>query len=62
MQPWPGEFLVAVGVFCIPFGLILWFAPKVPRLGRLAGDVHTRGKRFSFHIPAGNLPDRLASC
>jgi len=51
MHPWLGKLLVALGVFCVLFGLILWFAPKVPWLGKLPGDIHVRGERFSFVFP-----------
>lgn len=51
MDTWVGKCLVAIGVICILVGLILWFAPKVPWLGRLPGDIHIHGERVSFHFP-----------
>ena len=55
MQSLLGRLLVAVGIFSILLGLILWLAPKVPWVGRLPGDFHIRGERFSFYFP-------LATC
>jgi len=51
MQALLGKFLVGVGIFCLLLGLVLWFAPKVPWLGRLPGDIRIHGERFSFSFP-----------
>jgi len=51
VQTWLGKSLVVVGVVCLILGLILWFSPKVPWLGRLPGDIRLQGERFSFYFP-----------
>ena len=43
--------LVAVGLVCLLVGSLLWFAPKLPWLGKLPGDIQFRGERFSFYFP-----------
>jgi ribose/xylose/arabinose/galactoside ABC-type transport system permease subunit len=55
METWLGKLLVGFGLFSVVLGLILWFAPKVPWLGRLPGDFRIQGERFSFFFP-------LATC
>ena len=51
MQAWIGKTLVIVGVVCLVIGLLIWFAPRIPWLGRLPGDLHVRGEKFSFYFP-----------
>lgn len=55
MHEWLGKSLIFVGVLFVLIGLIFLFAPKVPWLGKLPGDIHIRGERFSFYFP-------LATC
>ena len=31
--------------------VVLLLAPKIPFLGRLPGDIHLRGKNWSFSFP-----------
>ncbi len=55
MQAWFGRILVAFGIFCLLLGLLLWFSPRIPWLGRLPGDIRIQGERVSFYFP-------LATC
>ena len=55
MQPLLGKLLVGLGIFLVLLGLVLWFAPKAPWLGKLPGDLRVEGERFSFYFP-------LATC
>ena len=50
-----GLLLLIVGCTTAVIGLVLMFAPKVPWLGHLPGDIHYQGKNASFHFP-------LATC
>ena len=44
-------FLFVTGGLLIIGGLVLLVADKVPWLGNLPGDIHFRGRNFSFHFP-----------
>jgi hypothetical protein len=44
-------FLLITGGLLILGGLVLLVADKVPWLGNLPGDIHYRGRNFSFHFP-----------
>lgn len=46
-----GRTLVTLGIILVVLGLLFLAAPKIPFLGRLPGDIHYRGKNFSFHFP-----------
>ena len=50
LQPF-GRALLVVGLTLTAIGFILLFAPKVPWLGRLPGDIHVEKDRFSFYFP-----------
>ncbi|MDW7774251.1 MAG: DUF2905 domain-containing protein [Desulfobulbaceae bacterium] len=43
--------LVVTGGVLISLGLLLFFFEKIPWLGNLPGDIHIRGRNFSFHFP-----------
>jgi len=43
--------LLVLGVFLAVAGLLLVFAGKIPFLGKLPGDIHLRGKNWSFYFP-----------
>jgi len=51
MQTWLGKILITLGIFCLVAGLILVFAPKIPWLGKLPGDIRIERERFSFYLP-----------
>ncbi len=46
-----GRLLIVLGAVLVAVGALLVLAPKIPFLGRLPGDIHIRGKNFSFHFP-----------
>jgi len=46
-----GLLLLIVGCTTAAIGLVLMFAPKIPWLGHLPGDIHYQGKNASFHFP-----------
>ncbi len=43
--------IILGGVILLGVGLFLYFAGSVPGLGRLPGDIHFKGERFSFYFP-----------
>ncbi len=47
-----GKWLLIVGLGVAGLGLVVWLAGKsgLPA-GRLPGDLHVRGERWSFHFP-----------
>ena len=46
-----GMLLLIAGSIMAVIGLVLLFAPRIPWLGRLPGDIHYQGKNVSFHFP-----------
>lgn len=46
-----GRMLMLLGVVLFVVGLLLSFAPRVPWLGRLPGDIVYRRGNFTFHFP-----------
>ena len=50
-----GILLLIVGCTTAAIGIVLLFAPKVPWLGHLPGDIHYQGKNTTVHFP-------LATC
>ena len=46
-----GRTLITLGIVLVVLGLLFLAASKIPFLGRLPGDIHYRGKNFSFHFP-----------
>ena len=46
-----GRTLITLGIALVVLGFLFLVAPKIPFLGRLPGDIHYRGKNFSFHFP-----------
>ena len=50
-----GKILIVFGLVLIVAGVILSFAPKIPWLGQLPGDIYIQRERFSFYFP-------LATC
>jgi len=51
----PGRPLIILGLLLVAAGLVLSFAPRMPWLGRLPGDISIRREHFSFYFP-------LATC
>lgn len=46
-----GFILLIAGAFIFLAGLLFFFSEKIPWLGHLPGDIHLKGKNFSFHFP-----------
>ena len=45
------KMLVALGGFLVLIGFGLYFASKIPGLGRLPGDIIIKKDNFSFYFP-----------
>ncbi len=46
-----GKMLLIFGIFMVVVGLFLIFAPKIPLIGRLPGDIVIRRGNFTFYFP-----------
>ncbi len=46
-----GKLLLVIGGFIVLLGLILVFAPKIPFVGRLPGDIYVEKGNFRFFFP-----------
>lgn len=46
-----GKTLLTLGLIIAAVGAALIIFPRIPWLGRLPGDIHLRGKNWSFHFP-----------
>lgn len=46
-----GRTLIIIGAVIVIAGLILTFAPKVPFLGRLPGDIYIKRDNFVLYFP-----------
>ncbi len=46
-----GKMLLIFGIFMVVVGLFLMFAPKIPLIGRLPGDIVIRRGNFTFYFP-----------
>ncbi len=46
-----GKLLVLLGGVLVFVGLALMFAPKIPFLGKLPGDIHIKKDNFEFYFP-----------
>lgn len=46
-----GRMLILFGALLVVLGVVLTLAPRIPFLGNLPGDLHLRGKNWSFHFP-----------
>lgn len=51
MLPEFGKILLIFGGIFIVLGLVLLFAPNIPFLGRLPGDIHYKSENFQFYFP-----------
>ena len=47
----PGWVLIVVGVLITVIGLVWLFAPSIPWLGKLPGDIVIERENFSFYFP-----------
>ena len=50
-----GRPLIILGLMLVAAGLVLSFAPRIPLLGKLPGDISIKREHFSFYFP-------LATC
>ncbi len=46
-----GKTLLILGLIIAAVGAVIMIGPKIPWLGRLPGDIHLRGKNWSFSFP-----------
>jgi hypothetical protein len=46
-----GRVLIVLGLVIAALGAILIFAPKIPWLGRLPGDILIRRQNWTFYFP-----------
>ena len=46
-----GRFLVLIGAVAVLVGALLWSGIGRGWLGRLPGDIHITGEKFSLHFP-----------
>ncbi len=46
-----GKLLVLLGAVLVVVGLALMFAPKIPFLGKLPGDIHIKKDNVEFYFP-----------
>jgi len=51
MMPQLGKMIVMMGALLIVIGLVLWFAPKIPFLGKLPGDITIKGDHYRIYVP-----------
>ena len=53
MEPFGGfgKTLILLGAVLIVLGAVFLLAPKIPFLGKLPGDIHLKGKNWSFSFP-----------
>ena len=46
-----GRILIIFGLLLVVIGALLIFAPKIPWIGRLPGDIVIRRENFTFYFP-----------
>ncbi len=46
-----GKMLFIFGILMVAVGLFLMFAPRIPFIGRLPGDMVIRRGNFTFYFP-----------
>jgi hypothetical protein len=46
-----GKVLIFFGATLIIIGLLFMFAPKIPLIGRLPGDIYVKKGNFTFYFP-----------
>ena len=46
-----GRYLIVLGLILLAAGIFLSFAPRIPWLGRLPGDINIKRENFSFYFP-----------
>jgi hypothetical protein len=46
-----GKLLIIVGIIFILAGLVVTYAPRIPFLGKLPGDISVERENFKFYFP-----------
>lgn len=46
-----GRYLIIIGIAVIALGVLFTFAPKLPYIGRLPGDIFIKRDNFTIYIP-----------
>lgn len=46
-----GRTLIVIGIIILIIGLVLTFAPRIPFLGKLPGDIFYKKDNFTFYFP-----------
>lgn len=46
-----GKSLILLGAVIVVVGLVILFAPKIPYIGKLPGDIHLKRGNFEFYFP-----------
>ena len=46
-----GKLLIIAGFVCILVGVFIIYAPKLPFLGKLPGDIKIEKENFKFYFP-----------
>lgn len=46
-----GKILIALGVLLVIAGVLMVFAPKLPYIGRLPGDIYIKRDNFTLYFP-----------
>ena len=48
-----GRPLIIMGLVLLTVGIIVTIAPRIPRIGKLPGDIYLKRENFSFYFPLG---------
>lgn len=48
-----GRPLIILGLILVIIGIIISFAPRIPWIGKLPGDIYLKRENFSFYFPLG---------
>lgn len=46
-----GKLLIILGLVIIVIGIIVYFADRIPMIGRLPGDIVVKKENFTFYFP-----------
>ena len=45
------KIFIFIGIIFIVFGMMMYFLPRIPGLGRLPGDILIKRENFTFYFP-----------
>lgn len=54
-MPQIGKILVILGAVIIVIGLVVWFADKIPFLGKLPGDIVIKRENVRIYFPIATM-------